>query len=133
MVSGMPYISVNSATRNAVNAPIARQSRVVLGWKKLIAKTTNNTMFTATSGHSPYAASAITRARGVMVVFLLVRSVAVAAHHEHHHQRASQHEQAEQHRLEWNPCEREADDQDRECDRVQPEMLAFHDALRFIG
>src|SRR5450830_1502660 len=35
MVSGNPYISVNSATTNAEKAPMARQSRVVLGWKKL--------------------------------------------------------------------------------------------------
>lgn len=53
MVSGMPYISVNSATRNAVNAPIAHQSRLPRGWQKLIANSTNSAVFRMTSGHSP--------------------------------------------------------------------------------
>ena len=38
MVSGKPYISVNSATMKAENAPKLRQSRWVLGLKKLKAK-----------------------------------------------------------------------------------------------
>lgn len=37
MVSGVPYISVNSATKNALQAPMARQSRLPLGRKKLAA------------------------------------------------------------------------------------------------
>ena len=39
-MSGMPYISVNSATRNAATAPIDCQSRPVRGWKKLAVNTT---------------------------------------------------------------------------------------------
>ena len=38
MVSGKPYISVNSAMRKALNAPKLRQSRFVCGLKKLKAK-----------------------------------------------------------------------------------------------
>src|SRR6266536_5000905 len=56
----MPYISVNRATRNAVNAPIARQSRPVRGWKKLAANTANSAVLMITRGHSPYPESAST-------------------------------------------------------------------------
>jgi hypothetical protein len=35
MLSGKPYISANSATRKALNAPNERQSRGVRGLKKL--------------------------------------------------------------------------------------------------
>jgi hypothetical protein len=38
MVSGKPYISVNRATRNALKALNERQSRLVVGLKKLKAK-----------------------------------------------------------------------------------------------
>jgi hypothetical protein len=57
-VSGTPYISVNSATRKAVDPPIARQSRRVRGWKKLIAKMPNRAVLRMTRGHRPYAVSA---------------------------------------------------------------------------
>ena len=65
----MPYISVNSATRNALNTPIARQSRLLRGWKKLTANSTNNAVFRMTSGHSPYAASAMTTSTSLASVY----------------------------------------------------------------
>jgi hypothetical protein len=43
-----------------VNPPIARQSRPVRGWKKLAANTANSTVFSATSGHRPYAEPPVT-------------------------------------------------------------------------
>jgi hypothetical protein len=39
--------------KNAVKAPIARQSRRVRGWKKLAAKTTNSAVLMITNGHRP--------------------------------------------------------------------------------
>ncbi len=53
MVSGKPYISVNSATRNAENAPKERQSRAVRGFAKLNAKTMNTSELMITSDHRP--------------------------------------------------------------------------------
>ena len=53
MVSGKPYISVNSATRKAENAPNERQSRGDFGLKKLNANTMNISELIATSHHSP--------------------------------------------------------------------------------
>jgi len=53
MVKGKPYISVKSATRNAENAPIARQSRPVWGWKKLMAKAMKMTELNATRIQRP--------------------------------------------------------------------------------
>jgi len=49
----MPYISVNSATRNAENAPMARQSRLVRGRKKPAANSTNTPVLSTTRGHRP--------------------------------------------------------------------------------
>ncbi|MDD7966144.1 hypothetical protein [Actinomycetospora lemnae] len=51
---------------------------------------------------------------------------AVATHHEHHHQRADQHEETDQERLDRHSGERQADDEDRERNRVQGQMLALH-------
>ncbi len=53
MVSGKPYISVNSATRKAENAPNERQSREVLGLVKLNAKMMNTRELITTSDQSP--------------------------------------------------------------------------------
>jgi len=52
-VKGTPYMSVNRVTRNAENAPIARQSRPLRGWKKLAAKMMSRPVLRSTSGHSP--------------------------------------------------------------------------------
>ena len=38
---------------NAEYAPMARQSRVVRGWKKLPAKTMRSALLMITSGHKP--------------------------------------------------------------------------------
>ena len=53
MVSGKPYISVNSATRKALNAPNERQSRVVWGLKKLNAKKMKIAELMITRDHNP--------------------------------------------------------------------------------
>ena len=53
MVSGKPYISVNSATMKAENAPNERQSRVVRGLVKLNAKMMKTSELTITSDHRP--------------------------------------------------------------------------------
>src|SRR6266487_108532 len=76
----MPYISVNRATRNAVNAPIARQSRPVRGWKKLAANTANNAVLTITSGHSPYVAPASISTAGCVGPRGRVRAATGVAH-----------------------------------------------------
>src|SRR5512132_1005364 len=55
MVSGKPYISVNSATMNAEKAPKERQSREVFGLEKLNAKMMNISEFRTTRDHKPYA------------------------------------------------------------------------------
>src|SRR6266508_6691889 len=60
MVSGKPYISVNSATTNAEKAPIAFQSRRLRGWKKLVANRMKMTEFSTTRNHSPYPESTTT-------------------------------------------------------------------------
>lgn len=52
-MSGNPYISVNSATRNAENAPNERQSRPVRGRVKLKAKMMNTAALIAASSHRP--------------------------------------------------------------------------------
>ena len=52
-MSGKPYISVNRATMNAENAPIAFQSRRLAGWKKLSAKKMNTAESMITSAQSP--------------------------------------------------------------------------------
>src|SRR5574337_1597179 len=54
MVSGKPYISTNSATMKAVNAPKLRQSRALAGLKKLKANMTKIATLTTTRGHRPY-------------------------------------------------------------------------------
>src|SRR3989344_2997128 len=70
MVSGKPYISVNKATRKALNAPNERQSRAVRGLKKVNAKKMNSAEFRSTKDQRPYAgvsdiaASSITCAGG---------------------------------------------------------------------
>jgi len=53
MVSGKPYISANSATMKAENAPNERQSRVFSGLAKLNANAMNTTELRITSDHSP--------------------------------------------------------------------------------
>ena len=53
MVKGKPYISVKSATRKAENAPKERQSRDVLGFVKLKAKTMKIAELMMTSGQLP--------------------------------------------------------------------------------
>src|SRR3970040_486330 len=55
MVSGKPYISVNSATRNAEKAPNERQSRLLWGFAKLNAKMMNTRELMITRDHNPYA------------------------------------------------------------------------------
>ena len=55
MVSGNPYISVNSATMNAKNAPSERQSRALCGFAKLKANMMNTSELIMTSHHKPYA------------------------------------------------------------------------------
>src|SRR6266508_345009 len=55
MVSGKPYISVNSATRKAENALNDRQSRLVRGFAKLKAKMMNTAELMTTRGQRPYA------------------------------------------------------------------------------
>src|SRR6516164_3667826 len=55
MVSGNPYISVNSATMKAENAPNDRQSRGLFGLAKLNAKIMKISELMITSDHSPYA------------------------------------------------------------------------------
>jgi len=52
-VSGKPYISANSATMKAENAPNERQSRALFGCAKLNAKMMNTSELTITSGHRP--------------------------------------------------------------------------------
>lgn len=54
MVSGIPYISVNRATINALKAPNERQSLEVFGLVKLKAKKINMAEFKTTSDQSPY-------------------------------------------------------------------------------
>ena len=53
IVSGKPYISVNSATRKAANAPNVRQSRGLCGLAKLNANMMKTREFKTTSDHSP--------------------------------------------------------------------------------
>jgi hypothetical protein len=53
MVSGKPYISVNSAIRNAEKAPKERQSVAVFGRVKLKAKMMNTSELMMTSDQSP--------------------------------------------------------------------------------
>jgi hypothetical protein len=53
MVSGNPYISANSATRKALNAPNDRQSRDVFGLKKLKAKKIKTAEFRMTRVQRP--------------------------------------------------------------------------------
>ncbi len=53
MVSGKPYISVNSASRKAENIPSVRQSRALRGLKKLKAKKMKMAELIATSDHRP--------------------------------------------------------------------------------
>ncbi len=53
MVSGKPYISVKSATINAVKPPKERQSRRLRGRAKLKAKMMNTAELISTSGQSP--------------------------------------------------------------------------------
>ena len=52
-MSGKPYISVNNATMKAEKAPMARQSRLVLGWKKLTAKMMKMAELIRTRNQSP--------------------------------------------------------------------------------
>ena len=53
MLRGNPYISANSATRKALKAPNDRQSRFVLGLKKLNANRMNITEFRMAMPHRP--------------------------------------------------------------------------------
>ena len=53
MVSGKPYISVNSATMKALKAPNERQSRGDCGLPKLKAKMMKMTELRITNVHSP--------------------------------------------------------------------------------
>ncbi len=53
MVSGKPYISVNSATRNAEKAPNERQSRDDCGFAKLSAKMMKTAELMMTRDHRP--------------------------------------------------------------------------------
>ena len=53
IVSGKPYISVNSAITKALNAPKPRQSRDVCGLKKLNAKMMNTSELMNTRNHRP--------------------------------------------------------------------------------
>jgi hypothetical protein len=53
MVSGKPYISVNSAITKAANAPKARQSRTVLGWVNENTKMTSTSEFITTRDQRP--------------------------------------------------------------------------------
>ena len=53
MVSGKPYISVNSATRKALNAPKLRQSRAVFGLKNVNANMMKITELMRTKPHRP--------------------------------------------------------------------------------
>ena len=53
MVSGKPYISVNRATRKALNAPKLRQSRDVVGLKKVKANMMKITELISTRPQSP--------------------------------------------------------------------------------
>jgi hypothetical protein len=53
MVSGKPYISVNRATRKALNAPNERQSRAVCGLKKVYANMMKTTELIRTKLHNP--------------------------------------------------------------------------------
>ena len=53
MVSGKPYISVNSATTKAENMPSVRQSCRLRGLKKLAANRIKKAELIATRTHSP--------------------------------------------------------------------------------
>jgi hypothetical protein len=55
IVRGKPYISVNSATMNAENAPNDRQSRLVFGRVKLKANMMKKADSISTIPHRPYA------------------------------------------------------------------------------
>src|SRR6516164_2940478 len=72
MLSGNPYISANSATRNALKAPNERQSRPVRGLKKLYANRMKTTELTMTS------------------------MTTMSAVHEHVHQRAQEKRQPDE-------------------------------------
>ena len=53
MVSGKPYISVNSASTKAEKAPSERQSRFVCGFEKLKANRMNRAELMTTSIQRP--------------------------------------------------------------------------------
>jgi hypothetical protein len=53
MVSGNPYISTMRATMNEEKAPMAFQSRLERGWKKLAAKMMNTAELMMTRNQSP--------------------------------------------------------------------------------
>src|SRR5262249_52864516 len=95
MVSGNPYISANSATRNALNAPKERQSRGVRGLKKVKAKRMKTAEVTAASHHRPeLGASLVIVVFGTLLVGVAVSAMAVM---KEMHQRASQQQQVRQH------------------------------------
>src|SRR4029453_17921560 len=68
MVSGKPYISVKSATRNATKAPKERQSRAVRGRVKLKAKMIKTAKLMTTSDQRPYAGASLLIARLLQAV-----------------------------------------------------------------
>src|SRR3989338_575835 len=73
MVSGNPYISVKSATRNAENAPNDRQSREVFGFVKLNAKMMKMSELRMTSHQRPYESSIASINDSAYVCVLYVR------------------------------------------------------------
>src|SRR3972149_7997234 len=60
MVSGKPYISVNSATTKAEKAPKERQSRDVVGLVKLNANSMKMSALMMTKGQKPYSGKSLT-------------------------------------------------------------------------
>jgi|SRR5215468_10728829 len=83
MVSGNPYISMNSATIKAEKALKERQSRFVCGFAKLKAKMMKIAELIITSDHNPYAgASSICppqKIHGLAMIFMLLVSTAVTS------------------------------------------------------
>src|SRR5215471_1223064 len=102
MVSGKPYISVNSATMKAEKAPKDRQSRLAFGFVKLKAKMTNTavSMITSPTGHRPEPCHA-SSAMFPFVIRPRPRRLTVAAVmamvHEDVHQRTGEDQEPGQH------------------------------------
>ena len=85
MVSGSPYISVNSATINPMKMPIVRHSTPPFGRTKLIAKNMNSTTLSATTVHIPYANAELSdpyifaiQSRGGVPFLMMLRVTATA-------------------------------------------------------